>query len=192
MIDTFVNDLHVLEESDQRNSKGDKQHLCRCLKCGDELLVLSWKLRKGVAKSCRPCSLLKASPEDRFWNTIHSKYRTGAAKRGLSFTVSVEDFKAVATKPCTYCGAEPLPCKRVQKGDKASAQHRGGEVNTRYNDKLVFSMNGLDRVDNSIGYELGNLTPACTMCNLMKWKHSASDFLEHAKRITAHSEQLNK
>jgi hypothetical protein len=42
---------------------------------------------------------------------------------------------------------------------------------------------GIDRVDSSIGYELGNCVPCCTSCNWMKLNSSINDFLSHIKKI---------
>lgn len=43
--------------------------------------------------------------------------------------------------------------------------------------------NGVDRVNNQIGYLLNNCVSCCDMCNKMKWKHSEKDFLKHIKKI---------
>lgn len=62
-----------------------------------------------------------------------------AIKRGLSWSLTLDEFSALILLPCHYCG-NPLPETR----------------------------SGLDRKDNSVGYEIGNVTPCCTICNRMK------------------------
>ena len=42
---------------------------------------------------------------------------------------------------------------------------------------------GIDRVDNSGGYTIGNVVPCCSKCNYMKNSTSVNDFLEHVKKI---------
>jgi hypothetical protein len=42
---------------------------------------------------------------------------------------------------------------------------------------------GIDRVDNSIGYTLGNCVPCCETCNKMKRMQSREQFLERCQRI---------
>ena len=49
-------------------------------------------------------------------------------------------------QPCWYCGSMPIP------------------------------RNGIDRQDNSKGYEIGNCVPCCTKCNLLKSDMSYEDF----------------
>lgn len=42
---------------------------------------------------------------------------------------------------------------------------------------------GLDRIDNSLGYTLDNIVDCCTVCNFMKHKMSAEDFINKCKQI---------
>lgn len=42
---------------------------------------------------------------------------------------------------------------------------------------------GIDRVDNAIGYVIGNVQPCCTVCNMMKRSMSEEMFIEHCKRV---------
>lgn len=50
--------------------------------------------------------------------------------------------------------------------------------------------NGIDRVDNSLGYVLGNCVPCCSMCNRMKYVLSKKVFLAHVTRIATYSERI--
>lgn len=43
---------------------------------------------------------------------------------------------------------------------------------------------GLDRVDNTKGYILGNVLPCCTLCNLMKRTMTADNFIAHCRVIS--------
>lgn len=43
--------------------------------------------------------------------------------------------------------------------------------------------NGIDRIDSSKGYELGNVTPCCAMCNRMKSNYSLEAFKSHIQKI---------
>jgi uncharacterized protein with PIN domain len=42
---------------------------------------------------------------------------------------------------------------------------------------------GLDRVDNSKGYVMGNVVSCCTPCNRAKWTRSVSDFVDMCRRV---------
>ena len=81
-------------------------------------------------------------------------YIASAKKRGLLFDISEKAFTELISKECVYCGAS--------------------STNKR---------NGLDRVDNSMGYTLENVVPCCFMCNQMKGKLSTEEFFDHIIRI---------
>jgi len=42
---------------------------------------------------------------------------------------------------------------------------------------------GIDRVDNSRGYESDNVVSCCTMCNLMKRHHSVAAFVDRCTAV---------
>lgn len=42
---------------------------------------------------------------------------------------------------------------------------------------------GIDRVDNSQGYNYNNCVSCCGICNKMKWSWSKEKFIEHIKKI---------
>ena len=41
----------------------------------------------------------------------------------------------------------------------------------------------LDRVDNSLGYQMGNVVSCCSTCNFLKNKMEKDDFLNHVAKI---------
>ena len=43
--------------------------------------------------------------------------------------------------------------------------------------------NGIDRIDNSIGYILSNCRSCCKICNIMKLDHNEKDFFRHIRKI---------
>jgi len=45
---------------------------------------------------------------------------------------------------------------------------------------------GLDRVDNSAGYEIGNVVACCTMCNKVKSNHDNDMLNDHLLRMLRH------
>ena len=47
---------------------------------------------------------------------------------------------------------------------------------------------GLDRVDNTKGYDLSNIVSCCEFCNRMKNSHTLEDFINQCKKIV----QVNK
>jgi hypothetical protein len=43
---------------------------------------------------------------------------------------------------------------------------------------------GLDRIDNTRGYEAGNITSCCQTCNQLKGEDTVQEFLTRCQRIT--------
>jgi hypothetical protein len=65
-------------------------------------------------------------------------YRNNSKVRKIPFHLERSLFEDLITDNCLYCGAEPKP------------------------------INGVDRVNNKIGYVYGNVVTACTKCNFAK------------------------
>lgn len=151
--------------------------LCRC-ECGVEKAFDSGALRSGDTRSCgclrrdymlnRPATRQLAYGESCF-NALLSNYRRRARTTGRAFSLSATQFRELVEKHCHYCGAEPTQVFRIRK-----SAH--GE----------FSYNGLDRVDNGLGYVPGNVVPCCGDCNIAKHTRSSAEFLAWAERVHRH------
>lgn len=68
-----------------------------------------------------------------------ARLRLVARRRGQAFTIDIEHYKNLIAAGCAYCGA---PVDRY-----------GG---------------GLDRLNTTLGYEPGNVVPACGVCNYVR------------------------
>lgn len=95
-------------------------------------------------------------PIERLWDT----YRDGATARGHNWALTYEQFVALTSRSCVYCGALPKP------SSVSRLPH-----------------NGVDRVDSTRGHEPDNCVPCCGRCNMMKGRLSIADFVEHCRRI---------
>jgi hypothetical protein len=93
-------------------------------------------------------------------------YRTGARTRGLSFELEREDFEDLIQQPCFYCGQAPQQ-RKVAK-------------------TVLLVCNGIDRVDNTVGYTRENCRAACKTCNVMKSSHRTDFFIQRCKMIAEH------
>lgn len=82
--------------------------------------------------------------------------KRSAITRNKPWNITDEKAKELMTSPCHYCGLIDLGVR----------------------------VNGIDRVNNDIGYEDGNVVPCCKLCNYFKKNYTVEQFLGHAKRIT--------
>ena len=76
-------------------------------------------------------------------------YRKDARIRNLKFSLSREEFKNIIFKNCHYCNDIPSTLA----------------INKSKNPTSIL-YNGIDRINNEIGYELTNCVPCCTDCNI--------------------------
>ena len=86
-------------------------------------------------------------------------YTRSSKHRNIHFELTVDEYKSIAQNPCYYCGT--------------------------VNEKRGF--NGVDRVDNSIGYNTDNCVACCSMCNYMKGTISRDNFLRRIEHILTYS-----
>lgn len=150
----------------ERTSNGAR-YRCRCA-CGTETEVGSTNI--GRTQSCG-CLNLDAVASTRIWEVEFNRERQYARLRrhgGVPWTLTQEEFNAIVSQACAYCGAPPS---------------RDTAVGRRPRPKR----NGIDRVDNAVGYVLANCVPCCSICNKMKLTLSKDDFLAHVRRIVKHT-----
>lgn len=82
-------------------------------------------------------------------NKTYTTYKQTAIRRGKSWDISLEEFNEEVSKSCSICGKEN------------TGTHR----------------NGIDRIDNSEGYVVGNIQSCCGECNYMKRDLDMSAFV---------------
>jgi len=79
----------------------------------------------------------------------YASYRSRAEKKELEFTITNDDYKTIVKQDCYLCGKKST------------------DTNT----------NGIDRVDNAIGYTIANCKACCKECNHMKNSYALEDLL---------------
>lgn len=155
---------------------------CVCT-CGTIRRIPASTLNKGRASSCGCIQKEKLSawakiqihphtlpPGQAAFNVLIYKYKCGARRRGLPFTLDVDLFRELVEGLCVYCSQPP---KTVARSNQKA--------------RMTFTHNGIDRVNNDEGYTPLNCVTCCKLCNQMKHSLSRSDFLEHIQRIADNS-----
>ena len=97
--------------------------------------------------------------------SIFRGYERAAVKRGHPFDLDLDEFLRLTQCVCSYCGAPP------------STISSRNECNGQY----VY--NGIDRIDNKLGYIKGNMTPCCKNCNHAKHDLGFEQWMEWLDRI---------
>jgi len=84
-----------------------------------------------------------------FQGASYRDYERRARKKELSFEISLDEWSDLIAQSCTICGKDP------------------SDTHT----------NGIDRIDNSIGYEESNIQICCGTCNYLKRDLAMGDFV---------------
>lgn len=171
----------VVIERIANDRNGSAVYKCLC-ECGNIHNVVGARLSGSLVLHCKKCGYrehlnklhdLNKKPEgEAACRAAFLMTRNQCAtKRKLIWNISFEDWKRLTVMPCHYCDCPP-------------SNHMRGHWNGGY------TYNGLDRVDNSVGYVITNVVPCCKQCNHAKSDQSVSDFLAWARRVSEHSNKL--
>jgi hypothetical protein len=172
--------LKRAEGADSKSRKGDtsSKWICKCSCALQTVRVISRRsLLAGRSKSCgclriemnreQAKSIRRPGIESPLRKMIRT-YKWNAEKRGLPFELTEEFFLSVITKACFYCGREPAQIRKTIRG--TDKEH-------------LLICNGIDRVNNKIGYLESNVVACCGTCNGMKMDKTKSQFLNHINKI---------
>jgi hypothetical protein len=132
-----------------------------CAYCGKDFEPFQTRYNKDSV-SCKPCSENQAKQDekrkgrDRNYKNENSKnlkryykgYIKGATERGFDITIDFEIFSELVKSPCHYCG-----------------------------NSTPEEVNGVDRVNNAVGYTKENCVSSCWTCNRMKHAYHKNFFL---------------
>lgn len=145
--------------------------ICEC-DCKEVFEIRTDRLKD--IKSCHKCALKiwanrKIIPDYGSAKLIYfNSYKHNAKNRDLEFSLTQEEFNNLISLNCHYCNTPPKDANYLSK----STKKYGG-----------FTANGIDRMNNSIGYTVDNSLSCCTVCNMMKKVLKYNVFLEHIEKI---------
>lgn len=138
--------------------------------CGCELE----KYRKWAKEYFIPTNT-KPTGEAAF-NILYINYKTRANKKNIEFLLDRDSFRKLTSLPCFYCGCGP---------NQSTIKNKKRSINGDY------IYNGIDRMDNSIGYKIGNVVPCCGICNKAKRDLPFKEFVSWIKTISQYASQIN-
>lgn len=143
--------------------------LFKC-QCGKEKVILGSGVKSGNTRSCGCLSReVKAKRKSEFHTettAIILGYKRHANRRGFAWNLSRNEVEEIISSDCFYCGAKPNNHKTTKN------TLAGG---------LYYS--GIDRIDSSSGYSVGNVVSCCKICNYAKSNMTLKEFHEWALRL---------
>lgn len=154
----------------------NKEIIWNCIcDCGIICTKRGSNLKQGGSTSCG-CykkEIQRKEKGESGFNRLFQEYITGAQKRKLSFSLTIEEFKKLTKQNCHYCKIEA-------KQEKTTNNHRSLESGKEYS-KYIY--NGIDRKDNNLGYDLINCLTCCFLCNRSKGSMSYQAFMDYLDRF---------
>ena len=184
--------LLVIHEAEKQDNIKSMRWFCWC-ECGNYKTISSFKLLKGITKSCGCLAKdtssqtikiaikknTKYTPEVSSASKVFIRYKNNDLKKELDFDLSLDDLLKISKMNCFYCGKEP--------SNKTNAfKHKENKPNKASKFALEngnFIYNGLDRIDNNKGHIKNNIVPCCKLCNQAKSSYNQSEFINKIKNI---------
>ena len=167
-----VSEIWPLLMGKTRSKSGHLRWICHC-SCGKDKEISGITLRSGKTKSCGCLhseamrkNILPNSGSGR--NKLFGQYKNKSGKKGRSFDLTEEEFFALTDSDCHYCGSKPSLEIRIKSNSPA------------------YRYNGIDRVDNTKGYNKDNCVTCCSVCNYAKRSMTHEQFLEWIERAYRH------
>lgn len=167
--------IHRLNEKSSRNRI---LWLFQC-DCGNSVIASASDVKQGRKKSCG-CLFkdrIKEVNSQRILpnkagpiNKLFGRYKREAKNRKLEFSLSKEQFIELIFKDCFYCGDKPHREYSIVK-----------EQNKKEDNILIY--NGIDRKNNTVGYNINNCVPCCYTCNKMKMEMNSDIFIKQINKI---------
>jgi len=151
---------------------------CIC-DCGFKKFIRTADLLGGYTSKCIKCSC-KINTQGNIlpekgaaWNKIFGIIKRSAKIRNLEFSLTKEHIKELVLQNCFYCDCEPSNLVKSSKGDE-------------------IAYNGIDRVDNKIGYLKENCVTCCRKCNFLKTDYNLKEMLNQIEKIYKNKEKILK
>lgn len=159
--------------------------LCKC-DCGNEKVVVADNLSSGKSKSCgclkREFLAKKGNQfglyKDRQKAMMKVQYshlkRRHSNNQMSGEIIDFETFSLLSKSRCKYCGLEYS--KEIEDRLNESKNKK------RLSDE-VLKINGIDRIDPSVGYTKENSVSCCKYCNFAKHTMNEDDFYKWIRRV---------
>jgi hypothetical protein len=145
--------------------------------CGNFAIVDVSNLKSGNTKSCgcfyketrkKLTDLVILPKGEACSKRLYHRYKRSARLRNIEWDLSFDYSMKLFKDNCFYCGVEPY---RVH-------------IEKRLNGDFIY--NGIDRVDNFLGYHKENCVSCCAFCNRAKCDMEFSGFRDWIKSAYNH------
>lgn len=155
----------AIQFASKQDNHTNVRWLFKCA-CGNERAVSVGSVRAGLSKSCG--CLQKPTENKMRIDRIFKTIKAGSVKRGMSFILIKSDIEKLAERQNWKC---------LQTG--ISFDFTQGEGRRPFGPTI-------DRIDNTRGYEPGNIQLVCNLYNYCKNEHTTDDVFTFASALVEH------
>jgi len=164
--------LTVIGRAPSHSRSHGSYWFCKCI-CGDIKSYRRQSLVKRIHKtSCgcikEPYLSRQVDPTKQLQTELYNRYKRGARDRNIEFKLYSDEVYKLSQGACVYCGLDPITPRVYYKG---------------YSYEVTLYSNGIDRVNNTIGYLPTNVVSCCRYCNYAKHDMSVEEFFIWLKRV---------
>lgn len=177
-----INGIKFVKHLGKSERNGYSLYKTVCTLCGKEDEMPSYRFSRNSARcNCVEWKRIFTKPTGRpalpdatsHIRKYYARYQKSAMESNLVFELTIGEFTDIVEKECIYCGTPP-------KERKIGATCYG-----------TYKCNGIDRVDNNIGYTKANSVPCCSECNFCKGTLNKDEFLELVQKVYEHAIKNN-
>ena len=165
--------LLVLKFNGFKNKNKCSTWECLC-DCGKICIIYGSNLRTGNSTCCgceRILDVKRKIPGFSNRNSVLHSYARHCKEYNREWLLTNEEAYEIFQSNCYYCGTKPSQIRKTRKL------------------ALPYIYNGIDRIDNNLGYTKENCVPCCKYCNYAKRDRTIKDFFDWAKKL---GENLSK
>ena len=164
-----VGKLTVLKKTGKRDKWGYSIWKVKC-ECGNIVDRSCQRFTSANPIQSCGCGPRGRKPTMTHAEALYKKHQFSAKARNLSFELDQPAHEKLTSSDCTYCGEKP-----------SNRPHPYLHI------KMVH--NGIDRIDPSLGYVLGNVASCCPTCNFAKGTMNGVEFKEWVAKVYSHMNQ---
>lgn len=163
--------LLVIGEGPRDKKDRRQKWICQC-DCGSQRIVSSKNLQLDRTKDCgckyidriKQQGIRRRKPQGvALENKVLDSYARNAKRKCLVFELNRDEFVKLMNGNCFYCD---IPLSTVKRSSY---------------DEIKY--NGIDRLNNNMGYTHDNVVSCCKHCNYIKREKSLSEFIKIVRKI---------
>jgi 5-methylcytosine-specific restriction endonuclease McrA len=166
--------IYLERKSVKKDKKTSTLLHVQCV-CGTEKWLPYSAVMNGNTRTCGKAPCFPFEDKKSVVTSHKGLYRSyvyHAKERNIDFNLSLNELIKISSNNCVYCNKQPSQLYQIL--DAKTKKVRSG---------VPFYYNGIDRVDNSIGYNKENCVACCKQCNRCKGKMTLVEFKTWIKAI---------